>query len=42
MYMCMYVEKIDLCVEILLECTRSRPSRNREGRGLDLFGPDFG
>ena len=33
MCMCMYVPKIDLCVEILLEWARVRPSRNREGLG---------
>ena len=34
--------KIDLYVESLLECTKSRPSWNREGQGGGLFGPDFG
>ena len=33
MCMCMYVQKTDLCVKILLEWARSRPSRNREGLG---------
>ena len=42
MCMCMYVQKIDLCVDTLLECTRSRLSRNREPQGGGLFGLDFG
>ena len=29
----MYVDQVDLCVHTLLECTKSRPSRNREGVG---------
>ena len=40
--MCLYVQKIDLCVDIFLKCTRSRSSRNREGLGGSLFGPDIG
>ena len=38
----MYVDYVDLCVEILLEWARSRPSQNREGLGGALFGLDFG
>ena len=40
--MCMYVQKIDLCVEILLEWTSVRPSPFREGLGGSLFRPDMG
>ena len=40
--MCMYVQKIDLCLKFFWNALGADPLGIREGKGDGLFGPDFG